>query len=98
MYQNKWSFYEGIIRSYKRSITSILILVLSENLVFLILSIIHSSSKIDLNQFNSFVIMTIALSVSFILTFTFNFIQFQKSGKLSETKLKKISLKTFNIN
>lgn len=68
--------------SCKMSIISILIMMLTENVIILFISPNFSTHDMDIHEENSYGTMIFAMSLGFLFSLPYNYYQLQKTGKV----------------
>lgn len=82
---NKMNVKDAIIHSYKMSLVSILIMMLTENIIILFIAPMFSSHPMhDMSTMPSHNLMTmmLAMGLGFLLSLPYNYYQLQKTGKI----------------
>jgi membrane protein YdbS with pleckstrin-like domain len=81
---HKMNLREAIKHSYKMSIVSIMIMMLTENLILLFIIPKFSSHQmqIDMGARHDFGMMAIAMGFGFIFSLPYNYYQLQKTGRI----------------
>ncbi len=77
---HKMSFQEAVQHSYKMSIVTILIMIISENSILLFIAPRFLSHQMEMHASHNFKMMFFAMSCGFLLSLPYNYYQLQKSG------------------
>lgn len=87
---HKMNLKEAIKHSYKMSLVSILIMMLTENLILLFIIPKFSSHhmQMDMGATHDFGMMAIAMGFGFIFSLPYNYYQLQKNGKICHEQIK----------
>lgn len=85
---HKMNFKEAVKHSYKMSLVSILIMMLTENLILLFIIPRFSSHQMNMGVTHDFGIMAIAMGFGFIFSLPYNYYQLQKNGKICHEQIK----------
>jgi hypothetical protein len=91
---HKMSFKDAIKHSYKMSLVTIAIMIISENLIMTFVAPLFSSHqmKMQINTMHGFSLMLIAMSFGFLLSLPYNYYQLQKTGKICHEMPNKTSM------
>ena len=79
---NKMSFIESFRMSYKMSIVSLSIMILSENAVMLFIAPIFSTDQMHMHSNHNLQIMAMAMIIGFILSLPYNYYILQKNNQV----------------
>lgn len=85
---HKMNLKEAIKHSYKMSLVSIMIMMLTENLILLFVIPKFSSHRMDMGATHDFGMMAIAMGFGFIFSLPYNYYQLQKTGKICQEPMK----------
>ena len=78
---HKMNLTDAIKHSYKMSLVSILIMIISENIIMLLILPKFSPHQMHMNTGHGLGIMLFAMSFGFLLSLPYNYYHLQKTGK-----------------
>lgn len=83
---HKMNFLDAVKHSYKMSIVSILIMMLTETTITLLIAPELLSHQMHLNTSHGFNIMLLAIGLGYLFSLPYNYYQLQKTGKICHEK------------
>lgn len=83
---DKMNFKDAIKHSYKMSIVSILIMMLTETTTTLLIAPELLSHQMHLNTSHGFNIMLLSMGLGYLFSLPYNYYQLQKTGKICHEK------------
>lgn len=89
---HKMNFKGAVKHSYKMSIISILIMMLTETIVILLIAPEFLSHQMLLNTMHGFSIMLLATGLGYLFSLPYNYYQLQNTGKICHEKSTKTSI------